>query len=405
MKIHRLLVEQVAAALRDIFFENRHAEKVVEYYLGHNRKWGSRDRRFFAESVYECVRWWRKIWFLLNEDPNPDNLRKVWLTWWILQGNLRPDWSEFADFSEAEIKKRNAFLEQQNDDRHLAIRESVPDWLYAWGKSEHGEEWPKILSALNQKAPVDLRVNTLLIERENLQKKLREEGIETEVIPDVETGLTLVERKNVFTTDCYKKGYFEVQDRSSQKIAPFLSPLPKDRVIDACAGAGGKTLHLAALMKNKGKIIAMDIHEWKLKELKARAARDKVDIIEAKLIDSTKVVKRAEASADRVLIDVPCTGMGVLRRHSDTKWKLSLEEVQKLRDLQQSILNDYSRMVRNGGFLVYATCSLMKSENQDQVAKFLQNQGSSWELVNELKLLPQQNSGDGFYAALLQRKA
>jgi 16S rRNA (cytosine967-C5)-methyltransferase len=175
-------------------------------------------------------------------------------------------------------------------------------------------------------------------------------------------------------------------------------------VIDACAGAGGKSLHIAALLKNKGTVISMDIHEWKLKELRTRAARGGVDVIEARVIESGKTIKRLEATADRVLLDVPCSGLGVVRRNPDTKWKLTLEEVTRLQRLQAEILNDYSKMTKPGGLLVYATCSILPGENERQVEKFLASHGEEWTLEEQLRVDPDQQRGDGFFAARLRRK-
>jgi 16S rRNA (cytosine967-C5)-methyltransferase len=180
---------------------------------------------------------------------------------------------------------------------------------------------------------------------------------------------------------------------------------PGHRVVDACAGAGGKSLHLASLMKNKGKIISMDIHEWKLQELKLRARRNKIDIIETRLIDSTKVIKRMADSADRVLLDVPCSGMGVLRRNPDSKWKLTAEEITRLQTLQYELLTSYSQMAKKGGQMVYATCSLLPSENEQQIERFLKEHGEQWSLVKQVNMRPDRDGFDGFFAALLKRNS
>ena len=158
------------------------------------------------------------------------------------------------------------------------------------------------------------------------------------------------------------------------------------------------------MMKNKGKIISMDIHEWKLKELKVRAARDGVDIIETRVIESSKTIKRMENSFDRVLLDVPCSGMGVLRRNPDTKWKLSPEEISRLVSLQREIISGYSKMCKPGGLMVYATCSILKRENEEQVKWFLDSEaGKGWKLEKELRVWPHTDHFDGFYAALMSK--
>src|SRR5690606_5060110 len=209
-----------------------------------------------------------------------------------------------------------------------------------------------------------IRVNTLKIDRKSLQRKLKEEGFETEILSKYPDALEMKEKANIFKTEAFKNGLFEVQDAGSQLISPYLNVRPGMRVIDACAGAGGKTLHLSALMQNKGQIFALDIHEWKLQELKKRAKRNGAQNIQTKVIDSTKVIKKMEETADRVLIDAPCSGLGVLSRNPDSKWKLSLDFIESIKKEQAKILNAYSKLVKSGGAMVYATCSILPSENQ-----------------------------------------
>jgi 16S rRNA (cytosine967-C5)-methyltransferase len=194
-----------------------------------------------------------------------------------------------------------------------------------------------------------------------------------------------------------------MQDAASQLVAPFLRVSPGMRVIDACAGAGGKTLHLASLMNNKGKLIAMDVEASKLTELQKRARRAGVSNLEIKTIESSKTIKRLENSADRLLLDVPCSGLGVLKRNPDAKWKLSTEFIEKVRELQQHILQDYCNMVKKDGLLVYSTCSILPSENEEQVGRFLKQNEDKFELLGEQHHWPS-DGFDGFYMALLRKK-
>jgi 16S rRNA (cytosine967-C5)-methyltransferase len=212
----------------------------------------------------------------------------------------------------------------------------------------------------------------------------------------------LEERQNIFTTPAFKEGLFEVQDGGSQAISPFLRIAPGMRVIDACAGAGGKTLHLAALMKNKGRIVAMDTEQWKLDELQKRARRAGVSNMEARVIESGKTIKRLANSADRLLLDVPCSGLGVLKRNPDAKWKLSLEFIDKIKELQQHILHDYCDLLKPEGLLVYSTCSILPSENENQVQQFLSTKNGAFELVEEKHIFPSEGF-DGFYMALIKK--
>jgi len=272
--------------------------------------------------------------------------------------------------------------------------------------SELGETvWTKEIAALNKQASVVLRTNTLNISKEILQKKLRAENIITNFIPNHPDALVLEERANVFRTEAFHNGYFEVQDASSQLVAAYLDVKPGMKVIDTCAGAGGKTLHLSALMENKGQIIAMDIYESKLKKLKVRARRNKAHNIDLRVIDSTKPIKKLHGKADRVLIDAPCSGLGVIKRNPDSKWKLQPEFIDNIKKVQQEILQNYSKMVKPGGKLVYATCSILPSENQKQIDIFLTSEfGKDFTFVQDKKVLAHQSGFDGFYMALLEKK-
>ena len=235
--------------------------------------------------------------------------------------------------------------------------------------------------------------------------KLRTENIITEFVPNHPDALILDERANVFKSEAFHSGLFEVQDASSQLVAAYLDVKPGMKVIDTCAGAGGKTLHLSALMENKGQIIAMDIYESKLKKLKIRARRNGAHNIDLRVIDSTKVIKKLHEKADRVLIDAPCSGLGVIRRNPDSKWKLQPEFIENIKKVQQDVLQQYSKMVKPGGKMVYATCSILPSENQEQVQAFLTSEsGKDFTFVKENKVLAHISGFDGFYMALLQRK-
>lgn len=398
MEVHRHLVESVLFALKDIFEEGRYADKVIEKCLKTNRKWGSRDRKFIAEQVYGMVRWWRRDWYLLGENPSfqAGSLIRLWGVHQLMGKQDLPDWSELRGV----ILQPEKMAQLKN---LRAVRESIPDWLDQEGESQMGRRWDAILKSLNEPAPVDLRVNTLRATVVEVRSSLENDVIMTDVISDTDSGLTLRERKNVFATESFKKGLFEVQDRASQLVAPFMQLEPGFRVVDACAGAGGKSLHMAALMKNKGKILSLDIHGWKLKELKKRAARGGIDVIETRVIESSKVIKRIEGSADRVLLDVPCSGFGVLRRNPDTKWKLESEKLEQIRDQQRQILLDYANIAKVGGKLVYSTCSFLPSENEAQVTWFLENT-KGWELEEQMRVDPDQGRGDGFFAARMIRR-
>lgn len=403
MRLHRNLVFAVVDGLLEIFNEGHFAAKTVEKQLKRDKRWGSRDRGFIAETTYDIVRW-KRLYAEIAEVGEPFKRKDIWrlfAVWATLRGIRLPDWPQIEETPTRRIKGK--FDELSNIRKY---RESIPDWLDELGEKELGKQWDAELAALNEQAPVVLRVNRLQTDPEKLQKLLQEEGHETETIKGYPDALQLIERANVFTTKAFKDGFFEVQDAASQRVAPLLAVEPGMRVVDTCAGAGGKTLHLAAMMENKGQVIALDIFGNKLKELKRRARRAGAHNIETRLIDTTKVVKKLHNSADRVLIDAPCTGLGVLSRNPDAKWKLSPEFLEEIKKKQQELLVDYSKMVKKGGKMVYATCSILSSENEDQVKTFLGSpEGEEFSLVQQQTLLPSKTGYDGFFMALLERKS
>ncbi|MGZ3747347.1 MAG: RsmB/NOP family class I SAM-dependent RNA methyltransferase [Pseudobdellovibrionaceae bacterium] len=396
MKINRYLLSEVKTSLEEIFFYGTFADKVIEACLKRTGNWVSPERKFFAETIYGVLRWERLLVFIAgNED-----LYRIIGTQWLRMSHDLPPWDEFQGLNYDFVQRREKLAGSS-----FVTKQSIPDWLDERGRKELGGEWEKIVMALNKPAEFFLRVNSLKTTPEELIASLDEDHIVAEkVSPELPYALRVKDRKEIYQTESFRKGFFEVQDAGSQMIVPLLNVQPGQRVIDACAGAGGKSLHMASLMKNKGRIISMDIKEWKLHELKLRARRAGVDIIETRLIDSTKVIKRNKEQADRVLLDVPCSGLGVLRRNPDAKWRLNSEDIEELQKEQYQILTTYSQMTKKGGQMVYSTCSILPSENENQVAKFLKEKGPEWSLEKELHLLPNIQGFDGFYAALLKRQ-
>lgn len=403
MRLHRNLVYTTIDSLNAIFNEGEYADKVVARALKKDKRWGSSDRKFVAETIYEIVRW-KRLYSEIADVKEPfdrDNLWRLFAVWAVLRGYPIPDWRQLEGTPERKIKGRFDELSKIR-----AIKESIPDWMDELGVKELGEKlWATEITAQNQPAKVILRVNTLKTTKEKLRAILMDLNIDTEYIKGQDDALVLKERANVFLTDAFKEGFFEVQDASSQLVAPFLDVKPGMRVVDACAGAGGKTLHIASLMENKGQLIAMDLYESKLKQLKLRAKRNGAFNIEYRIIDSTKVIKKLHEKADRVLIDAPCSGLGVLKRNPDAKWKLQPEFIDNIKKVQAEVLDNYSKMVKPGGKLVYATCSVLPSENQEQIKHFLStDMGKNFTFVKESKILASESGFDGFYMALLERK-
>lgn len=352
-----------------------------------NRRWGKRDRHFIAESVWETVRWRRALAWLAESERVEDLLAVAWQR----SGFEVPDWWSGRV---GEAAEREAGLASQP----RAVRESVPDWLDARAEAELGERWGAMISALNRRAPVYLRVNRLEATVEEVCVFLEGEGVKCEEVDGLPDGLLL---EDILPKRLAADPRWEIQDGGSQLVAPFLEVEPGMRVIDACAGAGGKTLHLAALMEGKGELVAMDVSERKLEELKRRAARAGVR--------NLRVERWSEASlrkwrgwADRVLIDAPCSGLGTLRRQPDLKWRLDEPLLEKVRRTQRRLLDHYPELLREGGKFVYATCSVLPCENGGQVT-MLRERDPRWELEAECAVDPTASGFDGFYMARLGR--
>jgi len=403
MRLHRNLCFAVIDGLLLIFNEGEYADKVIQKLLKRDKRWGSRDRGFVAETTYDIVRW-KRLYAEIAQIKEPfsrDDAWRLFAVWATLKGIKLPDWKYFEGTPTRKIKGR---FDELSKDRKF--RESIPDWIDELGVKELGEaKWTKELAMQNKQANVILRVNTLKTSKADLKLKLESEDIETLEIEGYPYALQLKERANVFTTEAFKDGWFEVQDASSQLVADFLDVKPGMKVVDCCAGAGGKTLHLSALMENKGSVVAMDIYESKLKKLKIRARRDGAHNIDMKVIDSTKPIKKLYGKADRLLIDAPCSGLGVLRRNPDSKWKLEPEFIDRIRKTQQDVLQQYSKMVKPQGKMVYATCSVLPSENEAQIKTFLESEsGKDFTFVKEKKILAHETGFDGFYMALLEKK-
>ena len=397
--IHRNLLIGIHDALEETFFQDKkYADKVLERLLKAHKKWGSADRQVASEIFYDIVRWKKRLEYYMGEGTKPSNIYNLILAYLLWKKVKYKKFDEFDGIKTGGILSK---LDKKTFPTK-AIEHSVPDWLAGLFEKELGAKWEKEMSALNEQAPVILRANSLKISAENLVEILKEEGVNSFVLRGYPDAVQLEEKKNIFLTSAFKEGFFEVQDASSQKIAELLDVKEGMRVVDACAGAGGKTLHIAALMKNKGQIIALDIYEWKLAELKRRAKRAGAFNIETRFIEDNKVIKRLHSTADRLLIDAPCSGLGVLKRNPDSKWKIDEDFINRIKTEQENILQNYSKILKKGGKMVYATCSILPSENGEQVRKFLA-ENTEFALVKEENIMPS-DGYDGFYMALIERK-
>ena len=400
LKLHRNLCNAVITALKDILLDKKQADVTVSNLLQSNKSWGARDRNFIADNIYHIVRYKRLYEFCLNDELFGEvSLWKLFGTRLILDGFELPAWEEFSALNKEQI------LERSTEAKTIRkIRESIPDWLDELGAKELGDAWEQEVAALNTPAKFSIRVNTLKTNFDIIKRMLVDEGVELSETPVAPDALIIHTKKNFKNHAAYRNGLFEVQDISSQLIAPFVEAEPGMNVIDGCSGAGGKALHLAALMQNDGEILSVDIHERKLDELEKRASRAGVKII--KPLHADKLTRHfqglLQSFADRILLDVPCSGTGVLRRKPDAKWSLTKKFIDELKLTQALILDEYAPLLKNGGLLVYSTCSILPGENELQIKAFLEKH-KEFTLVEEKRISPAATGFDGFYMAKLRK--
>ncbi len=405
-------LETVAKFYKEVANSPHPVDRLLGNFFHRFRKrFGSRDRKVISETCYGIFR------------------HKLLIESWISQRNekiplLEPlaalaaegliDAKTFSElwpcrgaeelYQGLKNKQLPASFFQLNFEESLSRRFSFPlelvkRWLVRFGEETCG----KLLQAMNERPPLILRVNPLRISRDELIGRLSQKG--HEALPGLLSpwGVKVLERFNVFEMEEFKQGFFEVQDEGSQLVALAVDPRPGEIVWDACAGGGGKTLILAALMKNKGRVIATDIRPAKLADLRKRAKRAGIFNVfpaDLKRLDQSSLFKRG---VDRILIDAPCSGTGTLRRNPDAKWKLSLEKLAACQKDQRQILEQYYSYLKPGGRLVYATCSIEPEENEAVVEDFLGNHPEFHRGRADQYLTPHENGTDGFYIACLLR--
>ena len=393
------LSPEIFKTLRLVFWGNVYATKAIQQILKVHPDWESHKRAVFSETVYDVIRWWRLLWYIIDKEPSSDDeeFQKLITSYLFLKKGDITALQKKRGLDAAEVLQR---IKTTKTSR--VLRESIPDWLDAQGEKELGSRWDVVIASLNKNPDLIIRVNTLKTTAKELSVVLHKEGIVAEPINENPNACVIKEKTNVFRLASFNAGLFEVQDAASQMVSRILDPQPGMRVIDACAGEGSKTLHLAALMKNKGKIIALDTQEWRLKELRKRAKKAGADTIETRLITSSKIYKRMEDTADRLLLDVPCSGFGTLRRNPDIKWKLTSKDLERLIILQQDLLERYSTSLKPQGAMVYSVCSIFPSEAEEQIQLFLKKH-EKFRLIEEKRYWPDTDETDGFYIAHIER--
>lgn len=409
-----------------LLHDKRPADQLIDSFFRQRRYLGSHDRRELAESAYGILRNLRLLQELVARVKPAATTEAAWLfaayKLHIEKTSRAIIKSYSLTLSDAELVSLTAQQVEVVAGKNIGVRLSFPDWLVTALQQQMGEgESARLLESLNQPPPLTIRVNTIKTTREQCLSELQQRGFECALSKLSPNGIHLFKRANLFSLDLFQDGWFELQDEGSQIISLLVDPKPTWRIADVCAGGGGKTLHLAALMKNRGEIFAFDVIPRRLENLQKRARRSGVHNVRTQLLQENEIPAHLLGKLDAILIDAPCSGTGVLRRNPDAKWKISPEMIQEMSEKQKNILRHYAPLLKPGGRLVYATCSLLREENEEVVEAFLSAHVSFQlsdareilkrfdlaKLVNagNVHLFPHQHGCDGFFAAVLERTA
>ena len=418
MRFTPALFAHTEAALSELLRSTFPADLVVSRYFRQHRELGHADRGFVAETVFTVLRRKRSLSARCGDDVTSRRLLLATLA--CIQGLNRRELD--VVLNEVEGKWLSHAKAVKLEDLPPAVRCDLPDWLYEALLAQFGAaEVEPLAVGLNQSAPLDLRVNLLKAERKDVLARLQADGLAAQACPYSPIGIRLVGKPALSKYPLFIDGRIEVQDEGSQLLGFLLQPKRGEMVADFCAGAGGKTLLLGALMRSQGRLYAFDVAEKRLAKLKPRLARSGLSNVHPVRIESENdiKIKRLAGKLDRVLVDAPCSGLGTLRRNPDLKWRQTPEAVAELTVKQGAILHAASGLVKKGGRLVYATCSLLDAENETVVSAFLAKHPEFVSLSAEevlrkqdieiscgerLRLLPHQHGTDGFFAAVMERQ-
>lgn len=432
------LLGHIQELLAQVLSSNKPPDNLIDSFFRSRKYLGSHDRRFIAEALYGTLRHLRRAKVILHSalagvNVSPTEQARLLPIVYLLRiegRDITDDLNKVLQSSSIHIvshelldRIKNAALPSPADEsERIGLEYSFPKWMVDRFVAQYGiSETEQICRSLNEQAPITLRVNSLKGTVEECQSALQREGVETTRTRFSSNGLNVSKRMNVFGLRSFPDGLFEVQDEGSQLICLLLEPKPTFRVLDACAGAGGKSLALAAIMKSCGEIVAVDVNRYRLDELRKRARRAGAHNIRPRLVDDLTHLREEFAGYfDLILIDAPCSGIGTIRRNPGMKWSVTEETVQEVAEKQRHILNSVAALVKDGGRIAYATCTLLNDENEAVVESFLEKQDDfnigdpsslveTWNLHNALfgkfiKLMPHVHGTDGFFCAIMQRK-
>ena len=417
MRLHPAVIHHAEQVLREVLRFTGPADAILTRYFRENPKLGARERHAVAEGIYAVLR--NKLMYAsFSESGSGPAMRRLALLGLADVAGI----DALAGLSEQETEWLQHIARIDRDTLPLNLRANLPPWLFDKLLARDGEAaMLQLAQALNQPAPLDLRVNALKAKRDDVMAELATAPIACEATPYAPLGIRVMKKPALQNLPLFVSGAIEVQDEGSQLLAQLVGARRGEMVADFCAGAGGKTLALGAAMRNTGRLYAFDVSEKRLARLKPRLARSGLSNVHPVVIahENDAKVKRLAGKIDRVLVDAPCSGLGTLRRNPDMKWRQTPETVAELNAKQGAILASAARLVKPGGRLVYATCSLLEEENEAIAAAFaaahedflpvpmssvLLEQKIPLEMSDYLKLLPHIHQTDGFFAAVFERR-
>jgi 16S rRNA (cytosine967-C5)-methyltransferase len=419
--MHPNVLLELATELIDRVLQLQHpADGVVSDFFRHYRALGSRERHTLAETTYDLLRKRLLYQYLARSGKGEMARRFAVLAWQGNEGFLRAALPEEEQQWLAKVNRIDRTTLPHN------LHHNLPDWLAEQLQAAHADEFDALVAAMNTSAPLDLRVNTFKTKRDAVLAEFKTRGIDALPTPYSPLGLRIHTKPALHKLDIFMRGDVEVQDEGSQLLALLTGAKRSEMVCDFCAGAGGKTMALGAEMRNTGRLYAFDTSGHRLAALKPRLARSGLsNVYPVQIVhERDERIKRLAGKMDRVLVDAPCSGLGTLRRNPDLKWRQSLESIAEMRVKQAAILASAARLLKPGGRLVYATCSLLDSENEEIAQAFTAEHAQQFEVLpaqealtkahvdradtlirgDFLRLWPHHHATDGFFAAIWQRR-
>jgi 16S rRNA (cytosine967-C5)-methyltransferase len=396
-KIH--IIKEVFLAVQNVVKNKAHLDTATHLILKKNKHWQAAHIQYFLQLSSDFIRYYTLL-SKVSKTQDTCETFDLWKKFSVLLMLHGKDPKEFENTRK--INLNELLVELKKAIKTGELLHSYPLWLYNFCAQNYSGSWFQLAEKLNKDASIFARVNTSSTSIAQLLDQLNDENIEHQVVDWLPNAIEIKSKESLYESAAFKAGLFEIQDVASQMVSVFAQPKENTLVIDTCAGTGGKTLHLSNLMQNTGTILACDTKADKLEILKKRSKKAAAENIKTHAITAENNLNSYNQKADLVLIDAPCSGLGVLRRNPDTKILITQEGIEQNIEKQANLLNEFSQLVKPSGFLVYAVCSFIEAEGSKQIEKFLEH-NKDFKLLGQKTYLPTQYNCDAFYMAKLQK--